>query len=100
MEDRLLWLEIVCEGGRLDRLEIDLAATYKMPYGVDGLSSNLWEMTRADMANYRHLRLNHKLSWLVCQLLEALALMKFMRRLLKALYWRAQANQHGTGRQA
>ena len=100
MEDRLLWLEIVCDGGRVDMLEADLAATYKMPYGASGLSSNLWGMTLSDMANYRHLRSSHQLSWLVCQLLVALALLKYFRRLVKVAYWQVRAGGRDAGRQA
>jgi len=92
MEDRLLWMEIVCDGGRIDRLEIELAATYKMPYGASGLSSNLLEMTLADMSNYRRLRVSHKLSWLMCQLLQLFALFKFARRLVKVAFWQVRAN--------
>ncbi len=100
MEDRLLWLEIVCDGGCLDHLETDLAATYKMPYGAGGLSSNLWGMTLADMANYRHLRASHKLSWLVCQLLVTLALLKYFRRLVKVAYWQVRTGGRDPCRQA
>lgn len=100
MEDRLLWLEIVCEGGRIDRLETNLAATYKMPYGSSGLSSNLWEMTKSDMANYRQLRAKDKVSWLLAHLLELFALLKYLRRLANVAYWQVRSGQKSAGRRA
>lgn len=92
MEDRLLWLEIVCDGGRIDKLGVDLAATYKKPYGAGGLSSNLWEMTRSDMGNYRLLRARGSLSLLAAYALMVFSLLKFWRRLVKVILWRIQSN--------
>ena len=92
MEDRLLWLEVVCDGGRIDKLDIDLAATYKKPYGAGGLSSNLWEMTKSDVDNYRLLRARGSLSLLAAYALMVFSLLKFLRRLVKVILWRIQSN--------
>lgn len=92
MEDRLLWLEVVCDGGRIDKLDIDLAATYKKPYGSGGLSSNLWEMTKSDVDNYRLLRARGSLSLLAAYALMIFSLLKFLRRLVKVILWRIQSH--------
>lgn len=98
MEDRLLWLEIVCTGGRVDCLKLDLAATYKEPYGFGGLSSNLWEMTRADMDNYRVLRASGQLSRFAAYALRLFSLFKFFRRIAKVAVWRLGAALGGSVR--
>ena len=92
MEDRLLWLEIVCDGGRIDKLDVDLAATYKKPYGAEGLSSDLWEMTKADVSNYRFLQARGSLSRLAALALMIFSLLKFLRRLVKVVLWRIQSH--------
>jgi hypothetical protein len=88
MEDHLLWLEIVCHGSRVDRLDIDLAATYKMSYGMGGLSANLWKMQQSDLENYRVLRARGNLSLLSSYALITFSLLKFFRRLVKVAIWR------------
>jgi hypothetical protein len=42
-------LKIVCDGGRIVKLDADLAAIYKEPFGVAGLSSQVWLMERSDL---------------------------------------------------
>lgn len=88
MEDRLLWLEVVCSGDRVALLNLELAATYKVPYGERGLSSNLWEMTKADVSNYRILRDRGHLSTPVSLAFQLLSLIKLARRLAKVVVWR------------
>lgn len=88
MEDRLLWLEIVCSGDRTEVLNLELAATYKLPYGARGLSSNLWEMTKADLSNYRILRDRGYLSRPISFALQIFSLLKLARRLVKVGIWR------------
>ncbi len=88
MEDHLLWLEIVCDGAEVVRLDVDLAATYKPPYGMAGLSSNLWQMARSDLDNYRVLRRSNRLSFLSAYFLMAFSVLKFVRRLGLVMVWR------------
>ena len=88
MEDRLLWLEIVCGGAAVVLLNVDLAATYKLPYGSAGLSSNLWQMARSDIDNYRVLRRSGALSWLTSLFLMVFSILKFVRRMGLVLVWR------------
>lgn len=92
VDDHLLWLEIVFDGGRIDKLEVDLAAIYKRPYGEAGLSSHLWEMTKAEVGNYRLLATDGKLSGLVACGLMLYSLLKFLRRLAKTVLWRIRDN--------
>lgn len=88
MEDRLLWLEVVCSGDRVELLNLELAATYKLPYGARGLSSNLWEMTKADVSNYRILQDRGHLSAAVSLVFQLFSLLKLARRLAKVAVWR------------
>ncbi len=88
MEDRLLWLEIICDGAAVVCLELELAATYKMPYGMAGLSSNLWQMARFDIDNYRVLHGTGRLSLLSAAALMVFSLLKFARRLAQVMIWR------------
>jgi hypothetical protein len=87
MEDHLLWLDIACDGCRIDRLGVDLAATYKTSYGVGGLSANLWEMERSDLDNYRLLRARVRLSLLRSYALMKFSLLNFIRRLGMVTVW-------------
>ncbi len=89
MEDRLLWLQVVLGGGKVVRMGTDLAATYKRPYGAAGLSSNMWKMTLADVDNYRVLHAAGSLSLLGTYLLMVFSILKFMRRLIILIMWRA-----------
>lgn len=88
MEDHLLWLEIVCDGRRVERLNVDLGATYKQPYGDSGLSANLWQMERFDLDNYRLLCCHGKLSAMGKIILQCFSLLKFLRRVLMIILWR------------
>ena len=88
MEDRLLWLQVVFGGGKIVCLGVDLAATYKRPYGAAGLSSNMWQMTLADVDNYRVLHATGSLSLPGAYLLMVYSVLKFMRRLGILAFWR------------
>ena len=87
MEDRLLWLEMVCDGAMVVQLDLDLAATYKLPYGSAGLSSNLWQMARSDIDNYSVLRRSGRLSFLSACALMVFSILKFARRLGLVILW-------------
>ena len=52
MEDRLLWLEIICSGYNIIYIQMELAAIYKRSYGESGLSGNIFYMGIADLQNY------------------------------------------------
>ena len=55
MEDHMLWLKIIYSGGYVVKLSPELAAIYKRPFGVTGLSAQFWSMERSDLGNYRRL---------------------------------------------
>ena len=88
MEDHLLLRDVVCDGGRIDRLDVDLAATYKRSYGASGLSGDLWGMQLSDFNNYYLLHSRGRLSFLSTFSLMAFSLLKFSRRLFMATIWR------------
>jgi len=93
MEDRLLWLEVVLDGSTLVRLGVDLAATYKNPFGTAGLSSNIWQMTLGDVDNYRVLHAAGRLSLWGAYLLMIFSILKFVRRLCILMLWRGRGDQ-------
>ena len=85
MEDHMLWLKIVCDGGRIVKLDADLAAIYKEPFGVAGLSSQVWLMERSDLGNYRRLHQKNCINSIQFAFLVIYSALKFVRRLL--IYW-------------
>jgi len=56
-------LEIVGSGLGAVKLDVSLAAIFKPMYGASGLSSNMWEMEKAELSNYQHLHKTGKLSF-------------------------------------
>ena len=81
-EDRQLWLDVVTNGGRVARIDLELVTIYKPLYGVSGLSSHLWEMEAAELATFRGLRRSGAVGTpLMCGLL-AWSFARFLRRLL------------------
>jgi len=82
MEDHMLWLEILFSGGRIDKLLTPLAAIYKRAFGDSGLSSQLIEMQKGDLSNYKNLLRMHYISHIQWVALSTYSCLKFMRRLL------------------
>ncbi len=85
MEDHMLWLTIIFEEGRIVKLDNEIAAIYKKPFGVTGLSSHLWLMEKGELGNYQ--RLYHAKHINIFQLGGFLiySLLKYVRRLM--IYW-------------
>ena len=52
VDDHLLWLELIFEGHKIAKLNIELVAIYKELFGFSGLSSNLWLMEKNELLNY------------------------------------------------
>lgn len=81
MEDFRLWLTVVAHGGRIVKLDAELACIYKAPFGKSGLSAELISMEFGELCTY----------WAICRerpfLLPMLLLLipysmgKFLRRL-------------------
>lgn len=54
-EDRFLWLEIIARKNKAFYLDIPLAYLYKAPYGQGGLSLNLYNMEKGELAGFTKL---------------------------------------------
>ena len=85
MEDHMLWMKVVCAGGRVVKLDAELAAIYKEPFGVAGLSSQVWLMERSDLGNYRRLYQGQHIDSVQFAFLVIYSALKYVRRLL--IYW-------------
>lgn len=85
MEDHLLWSEIVCGGGAVMKLDVELTAIYKHSYGEAGLSSQIWLMGKSDIANYKLLYQRGCIKWWEWWVLSLYSSLKFMRR--SFIYW-------------
>lgn len=85
MEDHMLWLKIVCSGGVVVKLSAELAAIYKRPFGVMGLSAQFWSMERGDLGNYRRLYRTNCINGYQLGALAIYSVLKYVRRL--AIYW-------------
>jgi len=82
MEDHMLWLRVVCSGDRVVKLPAALAAIYKDPFGVTGLSSRVWLMERSDLGNYRRLYRDGCINAPQLAILVTYSLLKYVRRLI------------------
>lgn len=82
MEDHMLWLKIICSGGSVVKLSTELAAIYKDPFGVMGLSAQVWLMERGDLGNYRRLHMEKFITDYQFAALGIYSLLKYARRLL------------------
>lgn len=82
MEDYRLWLDVADAPYEMVKLNLDLAAIYKAAYGATGLSGNLWQMERAELAVLRHFRQMKRLSVALWMLVSVYSLAKYLRRRL------------------
>jgi glycosyltransferase involved in cell wall biosynthesis len=85
MEDHMLWLKIICSGACVVKLSAELAVIYKGPFGVMGLSSQMWLMERGDLENYHRLYRAKLINGFQWAALSMYSLLKYVRRLL--LHW-------------
>jgi len=81
----MLWLQIIYQGGLVIRLSSELAAIYKKPFGISGLSSQMWAMERSELDNYRRLYHSKSINLLQLTSLTGYSMLKFARRL--AISW-------------
>lgn len=95
MEDHMLWLQISFSGASVMKLDAELAAIYKAPFGSGGLSAQMALMERGELENYRRLLrlkfINHYQFVAIC----GYSLLKYFRRL--AIYggyflWKRKIN--------
>ncbi|MFC1542900.1 glycosyltransferase family 2 protein [Pseudomonadota bacterium] len=85
MEDHMLWMKIICSGAAVVKLPEELAAIYKRPYGVMGLSAQTWSMERGDLGNYRRLYYAGCINGYQLGIMGIYSSLKYVRRLL--IYW-------------
>ena len=85
MEDHMLWLLVACEGGSIVKLSTELAVIYKRPFGIAGLSSNLWAMEKGDLSNYRRLFLANYINTYQFSFFTFFSILKYIRRLI--IFW-------------
>jgi glycosyltransferase involved in cell wall biosynthesis len=85
MEDYGLWLDIVFSGNRVTKLSADLAVMYKKPFGMGGLSAQLWFMEQGELLNYQRLYEKNYINLAQWLALCMYSLLKFVRRLV--IYW-------------
>lgn len=80
-EDYLLWLQIA---SRHDCCFLDapLATLYKAPFGLSGLSANLWEMEKGELSTFWTLCREQRISLLLFVGLVPFSLLKFLRRIM------------------
>lgn len=79
-EDYLLWLRIICSKYRASFIDLDLAYSYKAPYGSSGLSSQLWAMERGELDTYRRLCDEQLISRPTVVVLGAFSMAKYVQR--------------------
>lgn len=82
MEDHMLWLSLVCAGEVVVKLPVALAAIYKHPFGVTGLSSMVWLMERSELGNYMRLYQRRSINEFQLVCLTGYSMLKYFRRLL------------------
>lgn len=82
MEDHMLWMRIVCTSTRVVKLPLALAAIYKNPFGVTGLSSQIWLMERSDLGNYHRLYQDRCINAIQFSVLVLYSILKYVRRLM------------------
>lgn len=79
-DDYLLWLRIVHGGSEAWLLETVLAYSFKAAYGEAGLSRDLWEMEKSELAVYGQLAHQGAISPLAHRLLALYSLLKHVKR--------------------
>jgi glycosyltransferase involved in cell wall biosynthesis len=90
MEDHLLWAEVASRGGRIAFINEVLAFTFKAPLGGSGLSARIWEMRKAELANYWALHGEGRLGLAATISLCAYSLAKHMIRSLMLVLHRTK----------
>ena len=79
-EDYLLWLQVVLDGGRVDYIDLPLAATYKPLYGAAGISAQLWRMEIGEIETYWQLSREGRISRISSVSLSVWSALKYFRR--------------------
>jgi glycosyltransferase involved in cell wall biosynthesis len=82
MEDFRLWLTVVRRGGRMVKLDAELACTFKAIFGASGLSAEMVSMEIGELQTYWAICKETPLMLPMMMIFAPYSLAKFMRR-----YW-------------
>ncbi len=95
-EDYLLWLQLACDGHRMELFDAELAYVFKSAFGEGGLSASLWKMEQGELAVYWQLENENRLSYLTAFLCSIFSLLKFVRRaaIVMIMQFRAESHLH------
>lgn len=81
-EDYLLWLQIACDGHRIELLDAQWANVFKSAFGEAGLSARLWKMEKGELAAFWQLVREGRLSRFTAFVFSIHSLLKYFRRLV------------------
>jgi len=81
-EDVHLWRQVACTSSRVVRIESPLAYMHKAPYGVSGLSAELWPMEKGDLMSLFSLYQTKHINWILLVLGSAVSLAKYLKRIV------------------
>ena len=82
-EDYYLWLEILLSGGICYKSDLKLAYLYKASYGESGLSSNLWDMEKGELNNFKVMYKKKYINLFEFLVVYVFSLLKYLRRVVK-----------------
>lgn len=85
-EDYLLWLTVAAAGHECYHLNQPLTYLYKSRYGAAGLSGQLWNMQKGELATYANLYRQGFISLLMLALLTPFSIVKYLRRLIRCSF--------------
>lgn len=91
-EDYLLWTEIGLSGVRMAYLDSVLAASFREPFSVGGLSGNLWKMQLGGWQAQLYLYRSGKISLFLFVAAASFGLVRFIRRLMIASVRRSRGS--------
>ena len=81
-EDVHLWRQVACASNSIVRIESPLAYMHKAPYGVSGLSAELWPMEKGDLSSLFSLYKAKHISWMLLALGSTFSLAKYLKRIM------------------
>lgn len=81
-EDLYLWQRVAFGGGMVMRMECPLAYMFKAPYGVAGLSAEMWAMEKGQLSNFIALYKARHISWVLLFLASVFSIAKYFKRLV------------------
>lgn len=80
-EDVHLWRQVACASSSVVRIESPLAYMHKAPYGVSGLSAELWPMEKGDLSSLLSLYQAKQISLMLLIMGSAFSLAKYLKRI-------------------